>query len=484
MKRLVFFIALLLILPFVIKAQCGTPISSFPYTESFESSDGGWTTGGVGDDWAWGTPAKLTINSAGDGAKCWITGGLTGGSYTDGEASWLQSPCFDFTSLDYPFVSFKLNWETEQQFDGGSFQYSIDNGNSWITLGTANYSDCLQKNWFNQNPITYLSPLTTERRGWSGNIQSSAGSCRGGNGSNGWVTASTIAPALANRSSVTFRFLFGAGTICNDYDGFAVDDIYIGNAPPNVAGFSYTCIANNTVNFKNESALCPTGFQWDFGDPASGTNNISTQANPSHNFSGPGTYTVSLTVSGPGNAPSTISKTVRIINASVTMLQMVDCETNTGGILTVSVEGTTDPLNLLWNTVPAQTTSTISNLAEGLYSVAISGADVCPVTITGKAEKDISCIGVFFPSGFTPNGDGKNDGFGPLGSLSSLSDYKFSIYNRWGERIFFSTNPTQKWDGSVKGLQTDGNVFVWQAEYKLPGQTQKVFTKGTVVLIR
>ena len=111
-------------------------------------------------------------------------------------------------------------------------------------------------------------------------------------------------PYLAGKPGVLFRFLFGAGTICNNYDGFAVDDILIGEAPPNAAAFTYTCINNNTANFSNSSALCPTGFSWDFGDPSSGTNNMATTANPSHTFSGPGKYTVTLTVSGPGNAPS------------------------------------------------------------------------------------------------------------------------------------------------------------------------------------
>ena len=166
------------------------------------------------------------------------------------------------------------------------------------------------------------------------------------------------------------------------------------------------------------------------------------------------------------------------------MLQTVDCQTNTGGSLIVSVEGAPGiSLNLLWNTTPPQTSTIISNLSEGFYSVTISGTDVCPVTATGKAEKDISCIGLFFPSAFTPNNDGKNDGFGPLGSLLSLSGYRLSVYNRWGQRVFYSTNPLEKWDGFVKGLKTDGNLFVWFAEFILPGQP-KESRKGTVVLIR
>lgn len=48
-----------------IKAQCGSGISTFPYNEGFEASDGGWVSGGVGNDWAWGTPSKPVISAAG-----------------------------------------------------------------------------------------------------------------------------------------------------------------------------------------------------------------------------------------------------------------------------------------------------------------------------------------------------------------------------------------------------------------------------------
>jgi len=44
-------------------SQCGPIISTFPYTENFEAS-AGWTTGGVNSDWAWGTTAFLTVNTA------------------------------------------------------------------------------------------------------------------------------------------------------------------------------------------------------------------------------------------------------------------------------------------------------------------------------------------------------------------------------------------------------------------------------------
>lgn len=89
-------------------------ISNAPLYRRFELNDGSWFTGGNSSDWAWGTPAKPVIRNAGSGSKCWITGGLTGNNYAGGEASWLQRPCFNFSQLQYPHISFDLFWETEK----------------------------------------------------------------------------------------------------------------------------------------------------------------------------------------------------------------------------------------------------------------------------------------------------------------------------------------------------------------------------------
>lgn len=483
MKFIPFFIILLAV-SIRSHSQCTGGISSFPYTEGFEINDGGWVSGGTGNDWAWGTPAKTVINAAGSGTKCWIVGGLTGNSYTNAEASWLQSPCFDFTGLQYPYITFKINWETEQQFDGSSFQFSLDNGASWETVGSAaDPRNCLNENWFNFSPVNFLAPLSATRNGWSGNIQPTGGSCRGGNGSNGWLVAKHTMPYLGGRSGVQFRFIFGAGTICNNYDGFAIDDIMIGEAPPNAADFSWTCVNSKTVNFTNRSANCPDSFAWSFGDPASGSANSATIANPSHRFSGPGKYTVSLTVSGPGNAPSTITKDIFITDIQVSLLSVVDCQSNTGGSLLAQTGVTGTSFNYTWNSSPPQDGPIATGLSEGDYTVTVTGVDACPATGTGKAEKDISCIGVYFPSAFTPDNNGINDRFGPLGSIYSLKDYSLSIFNRWGERVFYSNNPMEKWDGVVRGVKTDSNIFTWLARYRLPGQTETI-RKGTVVLIR
>ena len=365
-------------------AQCASPINVFPYTEGFEATNGGYTTGGIASDWAWGTPVKTVINAAATGTKCWIVGGLTGSVYNNGERSWLQSPCFDFTSVQHPYISFSVFWEMEQKFDGAGFQYSTNLGVTWTNVGSvSDPANCLNTNWFNFSPITNINGLATVKDGWSGNIQSTSGSCLGGGGSGQWVNAQHTMPGLAGVPNVIFRFIFGAGTTCNNYDGFAVDDILIGEAPPNNASFTYSCTNSTTVAFTNTSALCPA-TTWDFGDPASGANNTSTLANPTHIFSAPGQYSVTLTASGPDNAPSVSPpQTINILGLTTSVISNNNCFGDNNGSATVNViPVAAAPFFYSWNTTPAQTTQIITGLAGGTYTVTVNALNSCTTTAT------------------------------------------------------------------------------------------------------
>lgn len=481
-------ITLLLLWLFVATAhsQCTTIINSFPYREGFESNDGGWLPGGAGSDWAWGSPNKSVINSAGAGNNCWTTGGLTGGSYTNAEASWLKSPCFDLSAVPYPRIAMKLFWDTEQQYDGASLQYSIDNGVTWTTIGLAGETpNCISSgNWYNTAAINYLNPLTSTQQGWSGNTRTSSGSCRGGGGSGKWVDAYHTIPAIAGQPSVIFRFLFGAGSICNNYDGFAVDEIEIANAPANQALFNYTCVDSFTIQLNNTSAYCPSSWTWDFGDPASGTENNSSIKNPVHRFSGPGNYTITLTASGPNNAPSTISGNVSIATPRIVQITKADCQTNTGGSATVELSAIpSGGYTITWNSAPTQTGPVANNLSAGTYIVRLEGTGLCPAETTAQIELDDNCGEIWFPSAFTPNNDGINDVFGPLGGKGAMQNYRLHIFNRWGQVVFETRDPYANWNGRLNGTKSVPGVYSWLAEFNFAG---KPATKrsGIVALIR
>lgn len=359
-------------------SQCTSTVSNFPYLEDFEASSGNWVTGGTNSDWAWGTPAKPVISHAPSGTKCWITGGLTTSSYANNESAWLLSPCFNFSTLQHPYLKFNIFWETEKKYDGASLQYSADGGTTWSTLGSnADYVSCPGSNWFNTQNIN-----TVGMDGWSGNIQTAA-ACPGGagNGSGNWKLAQHAMPTLAGVSSVRFRFIFGAGSQCNNYDGFAIDDIWIGEAPLIDGSFSFACVNANTVSFTPNAPICNTSFAWDFGDPGSGASNTTTQSNPTHTFSSAGSYTVTLTTTATGQQPVTTTKQVSVITVAPQVVSAIKCNGDKTGSLSVQVSPQGSYV-YDWNTTPSQTTQTALNIGAGLYSVKVSGAGVCSATNT------------------------------------------------------------------------------------------------------
>lgn len=357
--------------PLQMQAQCGSTVSTYPYSEGFETA-AAWTAGGNASDWTWGTPNKPVINSAGGGTRCWNVGGLVGSFYSNGQQSWLESPCFDLGSLVYPWISFKLFWETERNYDGMGLQYSLNEGATWTNLGSVSgAADCLNANWFNSTNIVGLN-LAQPKQGWSGRVGPSVGNCGGGNGSAVWLTASQCLTQIEGQSSVKFRFIFGAGTVCNGFDGVAVDDIFIGEAPANAANFAFAC-NGNTVEFQDLSALCPTSSTWNFGDPASGAANTASGAAALHTYNTGGTYTITLAVGGPCNAPSTITRTIFVAEPELTTVDPTCGEAN--GSITVLLPDA--PPGVLYSWSNGATGAVQNDLAAGAYSVTVSGTDVC-----------------------------------------------------------------------------------------------------------
>ncbi len=355
-------------------AQCTTVINSFPYTEDFESSDGGWVRSSS-LHWDWGQIiSKPVITAAGGGSKCWIVGGFSGNSYSS-SSSYLQSPCFDISSLANPQIVFKVFWETERKYDGATLEYSLDGGSAWQVLGSINSnSNCQGENWFNYDPVYFLGGP-----GWSGNIQPTSGSCQGTGGSGAWLTAKHTLGSIAGETSVSFRFVFAAGTTCNNFDGFAIDDIRIGEAPANGADFTYNCSANSSVSFSSSAALCSNGVTWDFGDPASGVNNSSSQTNPTHVFSSPNNYTVTLTTTFVSGPSIVVAKNITVISATATV-DSIKCNNDQNGSIAINVNPP-GAYNYTWDTNPVEVTSSIANLGAGTYTVVISGANTCSTSL-------------------------------------------------------------------------------------------------------
>ena len=89
---------------------------------------------------------------------------------------------------------------------------------------------------------------------------------------------------------------------------------------------------------------------------------------------------------------------------------------------------------------------------------------------------------IFVPSGFTPNGDGKNDLLRPI-AVGMKQINRFNIYNRYGQQVFGTTINGYGWDGKVNGQLQQTGVYVWMVE-AVDYNGKKYNQKGTVTLVR
>lgn len=127
-------------------------------------------------------------------------------------------------------------------------------------------------------------------------------------------------------------------------------------------------------------------------------------------------------------------------------------------------------------------TKTITVSAPGNYVLTVTDSAGC----TGKDTIQIAgkqCFaGVYVPNAFTPNKDNLNDLFKPKVYGTALQ-YKLEIFNRYGEKIFVTTDVLNGWDGTFKGDAQPGGTYNWQCWYQLQG-LEPVYKQGIVLLIR
>jgi len=85
------------------------------------------------------------------------------------------------------------------------------------------------------------------------------------------------------------------------------------------------------------------------------------------------------------------------------------------------------------------------------------------------------------PNAFTPNGDTHNDCFG-IPKWGTVELKEFSVYNRWGEKIFTTKNVADCCDGTYKGKLQDPGGYIYVVKAK--SFCGEIFRKGVVMLIR
>jgi hypothetical protein len=122
--------------------------------ENFDSTNP-WTFGGTNSSWSWANPDKAEVSDdISGGEECIILGQNTPtGQYNYSENSWAESPEYDLSAVNSPYIEFWFYHSNENHntYDQIWMEYSLNNGATWIDLQPAvGTNNCYDQNWYNQ----------------------------------------------------------------------------------------------------------------------------------------------------------------------------------------------------------------------------------------------------------------------------------------------------------------------------------------------
>ncbi len=163
---------------------------------------------------------------------------------------------------------------------------------------------------------------------------------------------------------------------------------------------------------------------------------------------------------------------------------------------TIVVTGQPLQLNATGGTYYYWTPATALNNQSIANPVAVFDASLDSITYKLRAFTPEGCYGddsikikifrpnaeVYVPSGFTPNGDGKNDILKPIAPGIRQIVY-FRVYNRWGQMLYSTSETGKGWDGTFGGKPQPSDTYVYMLE-AIDYHGKPIRRKGPVVLIR
>jgi len=271
-------------------------------------------------------------------------------------------------------------------------------------------------------------------------------------------------PTANPATTTTYTVTVSSGTCVPATDQVTVTIV---NPPvPSISG-------NTTICSGTPTTLTASGgstYQWSTTQTSSSITVSPTLAN---------TYTVTVS-----NGACTASAMVTV---NVNPAPVITAGTDTTIILGQSVSlWSTGGISYNWSPITglscancpnpiATPTETTVYYVTGTDSIGCTSIDTVMITI------DMQCGDVFVPNAFSPNGDGVNDVLLVHGNC--IKSMKFSIFDRWGERVFECEDPKTGWDGKKNGLPMNSGVFVYYLRADMIDKTT-VKKQGNITLFR
>jgi len=268
--------------------------------------------------------------------------------------------------------------------------------------------------------------------------------------------------ACNKRDSITKMISFSSSYVNADFIGDSV------------------CIGNDIL-FANWSTNAQ-GYFWDFGD-----GNSSTVPSPTHTYQAPGTYIVTLVASHPGscNKTDTATEVIMVFNnpyADFSYDPIIPEPNKPIQFTNKSKDATIFYWAFGDGTDSEKEHPSHLYKRTGRYKVCLQAQNIlgCLHQTCKFVDAEIYPA-IDVPTGFSPNGDGNNDILYVRGA--AVETMSFTVYNRWGEKVFETNDMERGWDGTYKGKPQEMEAYAWVLHATFVDGTT-VSRTGNVTLLR
>jgi len=304
-------------------------------------------------------------------------------------------------------------------------------------------------------------------------------------GLDGNILSTDQQPALSNLSRGTHQLSLFVGSVYDCISDTITKTFSILPSPVVAIEAKDGCWKQrlNFFGHQADSATTITDWNWKFGDGS-----ISQEQNPVHEYSQGGTRILHLAVTADNGCVSNdTTKQIHIEDIYVDAGNDTSVRANIPFKLEARWTGTFNgapvltwsPANGLNTTDNYDPTAILQN--DKVYYLSAT-TDIGCQAFDSVTIRVYNNPGVLVPSAFTPNGDGLNDLLRPRYNGIKHLDY-FSVYDRWGQRVFITSDMTKGWDGKVRDQLQNNGTFVWILSAE--GFDGKKFQlKGTTTIIK
>lgn len=251
---------------------------------------------------------------------------------------------------------------------------------------------------------------------------------------------------------------------------------------PAVGCVPYTVVLDNT-------SLAGQTWLWDFGDGPPAT--TSTSFEPTHTYTTPGTYTITLVAYNPNtcNLTDTARFTIQVFAKPAALFDFTPLTPLANTPVTFNNLSSPDAVRFKWNFGDGDSLLTTSRApvqhqynATGTFTACLTAYNAvdCDSVFCRPVQAVIIPV-VDVPNAFTPLTNDLNSivsvrGFG-------IAKMQFIIWNRWGQKVFETNNRFQGWDGKVKGVVQPMDVYAYTLSVEFFDGV-KTTKKGDITLIR